>query len=129
MENKHLPVLLWILCAGLWSIVFVDKCGGDDGTAAVTYGDGRAAARYAPSSSDTSSGHSEPDVIRKDSCININRASAAELVALPGIGPAIAGRLVDFREKNGPFVRPADIDRVKGIGPATLRKIENKICF
>jgi comEA protein len=129
MDNKRLPVLLWILCAGLWSIVFVDKCGGDDSTVAVTYSDSHAAARYAPSLSDTSSGHSGPDSVGKDSCININRASVAELVALPGIGPAIAGRVVDFREKNGPFARLADIDKVKGIGPATLRKIENRICF
>ena len=128
MINKHAPVLLWILCATLWSTVFVDRCGGDDSTVAVTYGDSRAAAPHMPVSRDTA-GHSGRDALRKESCININRASAAELEALPGIGPAIAGRVVDFREKNGPFVRLADIDKVKGIGPATLRKIENKICF
>jgi comEA protein len=55
--------------------------------------------------------------------VNINTASAAELDLLPGIGPALAKRIVEDREKNGHFARVDDIVRVKGIGPKTLEKL------
>lgn len=52
--------------------------------------------------------------------IDVNRASAAELALLPGIGPALAARIVEERERNGPFVSLDDLVRVRGIGPAIL---------
>ena len=55
--------------------------------------------------------------------IDINRATAAELEALPGIGPALAQRIVADREVNGPFRRPQDLTRVAGIGAKTLEKL------
>lgn len=55
--------------------------------------------------------------------IDINRASAAELEALPGIGPALAQRIVADREVNGPFRRPQDLSRVTGIGEKTLARL------
>ena|SRR5688572_11791421 len=55
--------------------------------------------------------------------ININTAPAAELELLPGIGPALAARIVENREMKGPFTSVDDLDRVKGIGPETLRKL------
>jgi len=48
--------------------------------------------------------------------ININRATAAELESLPGVGPATAQKIVDDRESNGPFAAPEDLMRVPGIG-------------
>ncbi|HET6497955.1 MAG TPA: helix-hairpin-helix domain-containing protein [Coriobacteriia bacterium] len=48
--------------------------------------------------------------------IDINRASVAELEALPGVGPATAERIVADREANGPFISPEDLMRVPGIG-------------
>lgn len=57
--------------------------------------------------------------------ININTAPAAELELLPGIGPALAARIVEDREKKGPFKSVDDLDRVKGIGPETLRKLRS----
>lgn len=52
--------------------------------------------------------------------IDVNRASAAELESLPGVGPATAAAIVDDRERNGPFVSLDDLERVPGIGPAKL---------
>ena len=56
--------------------------------------------------------------------INVNAADAAALCALPGIGPAYAARVVAYREAHGPFEKPEDLTAVKGIGPATVGKIE-----
>lgn len=59
--------------------------------------------------------------------ININTASAAELELLPGIGPALAGRIVDYRTTSGPFRTVDDITKVRGIGPKTLEKLRARI--
>ena len=54
---------------------------------------------------------------------NLNTASAADLQRLPGIGPALAGRIVAYREAHGPFRSPAEIVEVKGIGEKTFEKL------
>ena len=59
--------------------------------------------------------------------ININTASADELDKLPGIGPAIAKAIIDYRTKNGPFKKIEDINDVKGIGDALFEKIKDQI--
>lgn len=59
--------------------------------------------------------------------ININTADAAELELLPGIGPALAERIIAYRETMGPFAMPEDIQNVAGIGPATYADIESLI--
>lgn len=52
--------------------------------------------------------------------IDVNVATAVELEALPGVGPATATAIVTERERNGPFLDVDDLDRVPGIGPAKL---------
>lgn len=52
--------------------------------------------------------------------INLNLASANELQQLPGVGPALAARIVAFREEHGPFSTVEDLLQVSGIGPKTL---------
>lgn len=52
--------------------------------------------------------------------LDLNRASAQELDALPGIGPATAAAIVAYREANGPFASVDDLLEVRGIGPAKL---------
>jgi competence protein ComEA len=59
--------------------------------------------------------------------INLNTASAAELEALPGIGPTTAQKIVDYREQNGPFINAEDIINVSGIGPGTYERIKDLI--
>lgn len=56
--------------------------------------------------------------------ININMASRDELMKLRGVGTANADRIIEYREKHGPFQKPEDITKVKGIGPKTWE--ENK---
>ncbi len=59
--------------------------------------------------------------------ININTASSDQLVKLPRIGEVIAQRIIDFRQKNGKFAKPADLMKVKGIGEKTFEKLKNLI--
>lgn len=61
--------------------------------------------------------------------IDPNRAAAAELDRLPGIGPAVAGRIVAAREAGAAFTRPADLTAVKGIGPATVERLAPHLDF
>ncbi|NLI92417.1 MAG: helix-hairpin-helix domain-containing protein [Peptococcaceae bacterium] len=55
--------------------------------------------------------------------VNINTAGAGELDSIPGIGPAIAQRIIDYRMKNGLFSSPEEIQNVSGIGPKTYEKM------
>jgi competence protein ComEA len=55
--------------------------------------------------------------------VDINTATASELEALPGIGPARAQEIINFREANGPFANTADIMQVPGIGPAIYERM------
>jgi competence protein ComEA len=59
--------------------------------------------------------------------INVNTASAEELTALPGIGKAYADRIVEYREKNGPFKKVDDLLNVRGIGEKTLERIRDRV--
>ena len=59
--------------------------------------------------------------------INLNKASVAELVQLKKVGPKYAQRIVDFREKNGPFKKPEDIMQVPGIGYKTFELNKDRI--
>ena len=61
--------------------------------------------------------------------VNINTASAEELDTLPGIGPAMAQRIIEFRETEGAFTSIEDIKKVKGIGEAKFEKMKDKICI
>lgn len=59
--------------------------------------------------------------------VNINTAGVSELDGLPGIGPVLAQRIVDWRTENGPFQTAEDLLQVEGIGPATLENLQSCI--
>ncbi|HZK18360.1 MAG TPA: ComEA family DNA-binding protein [Clostridia bacterium] len=59
--------------------------------------------------------------------ININTASASEFEFLPGIGPVLAERIVQYRENNGSFASPEDILNVSGIGNTRFNEIKELI--
>lgn len=59
--------------------------------------------------------------------ININTASLSELETLPGIGPAIGGRIIAYREENGAFHSIDDIQNVSGIGPVIFSRLKDLI--
>lgn len=61
--------------------------------------------------------------------VRVNSASQQELETLPRVGPAMAQRIIEYREQVGPFSTLADLDLVSGIGPSTLEALENLIAF
>ncbi len=75
-------------------------------------------------SSETSSVGNIPKNDRK---ININEASPEELTDLKGVGPVLAGRIVEYRLQRGPFVSVEDLKKVPGIGDRLFSKIKDDI--
>lgn len=59
--------------------------------------------------------------------VNINKGSFEELDTLPGVGPATAQKIIDYRTQNGPFPNIEAIDNVSGIGPAKYAEIKDLI--
>lgn len=57
--------------------------------------------------------------------VNINTANATQLTQLPGVGPAIAQKIIDYRTANGPFTSVDDLTKVPGIGTAKLAQIKS----
>jgi competence protein ComEA len=80
----------------------------------------------AASTSETESGGESGDGSSGE-LININTASLEELDSLPGIGPTLAQRIIDYREEHGPFATIEEIMEVSGIGPATFENIKDLI--
>ncbi len=60
-----------------------------------------------------------PALAQQQVKVNINKASVDQLSTLKRIGPSYAQRIVDYRRENGPFQKPVDIIKVRGIGIKT----------
>ncbi|MGQ7263299.1 ComEA family DNA-binding protein [Vreelandella sp. V005] len=61
--------------------------------------------------------------------INVNTADAELLAELPGIGPSRAEAIIEERETNGAFDSVEDLERVSGIGPATIDRMQDQVTF
>jgi competence protein ComEA len=59
--------------------------------------------------------------------VDLNTATVEQLQTLPRIGPAVAQRIVEYREKNGPFRRTAELMNVKGIGEKTFEGLKDLV--
>ena len=69
----------------------------------------------------------EPSATTERGKLDINKATAQELMMLPGIGEVIAQRIVAYRETNGPFQALEDLLNVEDIGPTRLERIYDYI--
>lgn len=92
------------------------------GPAAAGPGTGAPGAAAAPGAA-VPPGPGAPDGAAPGGTLNLNTATAAELEALPRVGPVLAGRIVEFREQHGGFAAVADLDAVPGIGPALMESL------
>ena len=61
-------------------------------------------------------------------CLNLNIATAEELIKLPGIGEVMAKRIIDYRERHGRFRRPEEIIIIEGFSEKKYRAIAGMIC-
>jgi competence protein ComEA len=59
--------------------------------------------------------------------VNLNTATVADLEKLPGIGPATAARIVEYRQKNGAFKKAEELMNIQGIGEKTFLKLKSLV--
>jgi competence protein ComEA len=59
--------------------------------------------------------------------VNLNTASAADLEGLPGIGAKTAARIVEYRQKNGPFKKVEELMNVRGVGEKNFLKLKPQL--
>jgi len=81
------------------------------------------AASAAPIVAAQAEGKAQPAAGVSAKVVDLNTASAEELATVPGIGPALAQRIIEFREKEGRFQRIEDLMKVKGIGEKSFQKL------
>jgi competence protein ComEA len=93
--------------------IFTDTSSGAGLAPAAQYGHRRASHRGGRSSHKLQPGQ----------MLNVNTASESELTSLPGVGPGLARRILDYRTENGPFQSVDDLQNVSGIGPSKFDRM------
>ena len=101
-------------------MVSVSTGGSNYSCAAPGYGSRRTAAAFTAASKSAG-------IAQSGSLININTADEKELQNIRGIGPVIAGRIVEYRQQNGGFKSIDEIKKVRGIGSKTFEKMRDAI--
>jgi competence protein ComEA len=100
---------------------------GEPGAPSVVAGAGSSSAGTGPSGPDGSGGAAGTAGGGTTGPIDVNRASAADLDRLPGIGPATAQAIIAHRTAKGPFTSVEQLADVRGIGPAKLEQIRGLV--
>ncbi|HEX7050157.1 MAG TPA: helix-hairpin-helix domain-containing protein [Longimicrobiales bacterium] len=95
----------------------------DDGAAAAAGAHRPRSVLFRPDAADTPSVEERREGEESGRRVDLNRASAAELEQLPGIGPVLAARIVAYRDSAGPFHTLDELVHVSGIGPASLARL------
>ena len=72
-------------------------------------------------------GNTEGHASNPSNLVNINTADEKALDSLPGIGPAMAKRIIEYRNTEGMFQTPEDLKKIKGIGDAKYEKLKDRI--
>ena len=66
-------------------------------------------------------------VVKPGVLVDLNTASVAELQELPGVGAKVAGRIIEYRQKRGPFKKIEELMNVQGIGEKSFLKLRSQV--
>jgi competence protein ComEA len=66
----------------------------------------------------------DPKAVKPSAPVNLNTAAAAELAGLPGVGEKTAARIIEYRQKSGPFRKIEELMNVQGIGEKSFLKLK-----
>jgi competence ComEA-like helix-hairpin-helix protein len=83
--------------------------------------------RGTPGTAEISPGAAARAEVRPAAAVNLNTATAADLEKLPGIGAKVAARIVEYRQKKGPYRKIEELMNVQGIGEKSFLKLRSQI--
>ena len=125
-KTEAVLLALTLVFLALTGVLFALRSADDQADYVIrTEGSGRESAP--PSAEEEAPEVETPPEPTAEDPLNINIADAAELDMLPGIGPVLAERIVEYRQENGPFAAEEDIMQVDGIGEATYGDLQELI--
>ena len=85
------------------------------------------AGQNSPASSAAPPSRTAATPVAATAAVNLNTASSSELASLPGIGPKTAERILEYRQKNGPFKKLEELMNVRGLGEKTFLKLRPQL--